>query len=128
MLIVISEWKERAFFDIHDGIPGEFETIPDDADSFLENEEDSGLPIWNSWLGVYLLKDLKETAKTGDWIRRYSQEWRGSCAVWRETEKPEADSIPDEETWARVTPTVVPTGRAFVAASYLGSLTSNSLE
>ena len=60
MLLIIPEWKERAFFDIHDAIPGEFEAISHDAHSFLENREATGFLIWTSWLGVYFLKDFKK--------------------------------------------------------------------
>ena len=36
LLIVIPEWKERTFYDLHEYVLGEFVAIPhDDSDSFL---------------------------------------------------------------------------------------------
>ena len=98
MLIVVPEWKERSFFDLHEAIPGEFTAIPNDADAFLENGEATGFRIWNSWFGVYLLKDLKETAKTGDWIRRMLAGVEGEVCYLEAPEEPEeADSTLGEE-------------------------------
>jgi hypothetical protein len=53
MLVVITEFKERSFFDIHEAIPGDFTAIPHDGDSFPENEKATCFHIWNPWFGVY---------------------------------------------------------------------------
>jgi hypothetical protein len=71
--------------------------IPHDADAFLENEQATGFRIWNSWLGVYLLEDLKDAALSGDWIRRMLAEVEGEVWCLEAPEEPEEpDSTPDE--------------------------------
>ena len=98
MLIVIPEFKERAFFDLHAAIPGEFIAIPHDADAFLESEQATGFRIWNFWPGVYLLKDLKDAALSGDWIPRMLAGVEGELWCLEAPEEPEEpDSTPDEE-------------------------------
>ena len=42
LLIVIPEWKERTFYDLHEYVLGEFVAIPHDSDSFVESGEVTG--------------------------------------------------------------------------------------
>ena len=70
LLIVIPEWEERTFYDLHEYVLGEFVAIPHDSYSFVESGEVTGFRIWNSWLGLYVQKVLKSVAKEEDWIRR----------------------------------------------------------
>jgi len=58
LVIVIPEWKERTFYDLREYVLGEFVTIPQDSDSFVESGEVTGFRIWNSWLGLYVHRRL----------------------------------------------------------------------
>jgi len=42
LLMVISEWKKRLFYDVQDAMHGDFKVIFHDAKSFVEKREGTG--------------------------------------------------------------------------------------
>lgn len=69
ILIVIPEWKERKFFDIHSAIHADFISVSHDADAFIAGDDPAGFRIWNCWVGCYTLKDLRKAARDSGWIK-----------------------------------------------------------
>jgi len=69
ILIVIPEWKERKFFDIHSAIHADFISVSHDADAFIAEDDPAGFRIWNCWVGCYTLKDLRKAARDSGWIK-----------------------------------------------------------
>jgi len=51
LLILIPEWKERAFYDLHEYVLGEFVAIPHVSDSFVKRGELTGFRIGIRGLG-----------------------------------------------------------------------------
>jgi hypothetical protein len=45
ILIVIPEWKERKFFDIHSAIHADFISVSQDADAFIAGDDPAGFRI-----------------------------------------------------------------------------------
>jgi hypothetical protein len=65
LMIVIPEWRECAFWYIHELIKGEFISVPEeDPASFLSNGEPAGLLAWKSWVGFFTGKALQDASET----------------------------------------------------------------
>jgi len=95
LLIVITAWKERTFYDLYEYVLGEFVAIPHDTDSFVESGEVTGFRIWNSWLGLYEQKALKSVAKEGDWIKKMLSGVEGKVLSLDVPEDPEPSDLID---------------------------------
>jgi hypothetical protein len=58
LVIVVPEWKEELFFEMHEAIPGNFIEL-DSYDLSYENEVQEIMFNFKIWLGIYKQEDLK---------------------------------------------------------------------
>ena len=61
IVMVIPEWRERKFFDVHCAIDAEdFYSVSHDADAFIVDQDPAVFRLWDCWMGYYSWKDLGE--------------------------------------------------------------------
>jgi len=65
LYIVVPEFRERAFWKVHEGIYGDFVQLPHDQKLFHISSDPCGLFSWNSWFGVYKEEDLRAANHAG---------------------------------------------------------------
>ena len=97
ILMVIPEWRERKFFDVHSGIDAEdFYSVSHDADVFLVDQGPAGFRLWDCWMGYYSLKDLKN-----GWVKDLMSGTEGEVLRFHGPEEEhEPDSVPAHDGFA----------------------------
>jgi len=97
ILMVIPEWKQRKFFDIHSAIHAVFISVSQDADAFLVGDDPAGFRIWDCSVGSYTLRDLRKVARDSGWIKGLMSGTEGEVLKLLASEEEHvADSVPTQ--------------------------------
>jgi hypothetical protein len=102
ILMVITEWRERKFFDVHSAIDAEdFYSVSHDADAFLVDQDPAGFRLWDCWMGYYSLKNLKKLARDSGWVKDLMSGTEGELLRFHgREEEHELDSVPAHDGFA----------------------------
>ena len=93
--MVIPEWRERKFFDVHSAIDAEdFYSVSHDADAFLVDQDPAGFRLWDC-------QDLKKLARDSGWVKVLMSGTEGEVLRFHGPEEEhEPDSVPAHDGFA----------------------------